>query len=379
MKLKTKLLGICCIAVVLMIGLTGCGEDAVEEDPVEFVQAIPATGSEIQQDATIIVSFDGTPDGINVTGGKFSVSGANVTITGPFTAGALSLTITWSDGAAALVYNVKAAADASEPSEPAPPPDGMVLIPAGEFDMGSNDAEARNDEQPVRTVYVDAFYMDETEVTNVQFKEFLRENPQWQKGRVNAKFAGANYLIRWNGNNYPNGKGNHPVVLVSWYAAMAYAEWANKRLPTEAEWEYAARGGLKGKKYPNGNTITTRDANFAHQVNDTTPVGKYPANGYGLYDMAGNVVEWCLDQYDREFYFTFPRNGVARNPLSGAPSIEWILNNYTNDNSNRVLRGGSFISSAGSVRVAYRIGVTPANVNPTIFLVGFRCVKDVAN
>ena len=377
MKLKTKLLGICCIAVVLMIGLTGCGEDAVEEDPVEFVQAIPATGSEIQEDATIIVSFDGTPDGVNVTGGKFSVSGANVTITGPFTAGALNLTITWSDGAAALVYNVKAPADTSEPSEPAPPPAGMVLIPAGEFDMGSNDAEAGNDEQPVRRVYVDAFYMDETEVTNVQYKEFLLENPQWQKGRVNAKFASANYLIRWNGNNYPNGKGNHPVVLVSWYAAMAYAEWANKRLPTEAEWEYAARGGLKGKKYPNGNTITTRDANFAHQVNDTTPVGKYPANGYGLYDMAGNVVEWCLDQYDREFYFTFPRNGVARNPLSGAPSIEWILNNYTNDNSNRVLRGGSFISSAGSVRVAYRIGVTPANVNPTIFLVGFRCVRSV--
>ena len=94
MKPKTNLLGICSIMIVLLTGLIGCSEDAVEEDPVEFVQAIPATGSDIQQDATIIATFDGTPDGINVTGGKFSVSGSNVTITGPFTAGALNLTIT---------------------------------------------------------------------------------------------------------------------------------------------------------------------------------------------------------------------------------------------------------------------------------------------
>ena len=195
--------------------------------------------------------------------------------------------------------------------------------------MGSNDAEANNNEQPVRPVYVDAFYMDETEVTNLQYKEFLLENPQWQKGRVNAQFAHADYLRLWSGNNYPQGKANHPVVYVSWYAAMAYAEWTDKRLPTEAEWEYAARGGLEGKKYPNGNTITARDANFGRNVKDTTPVGKYAANGYGLYDMAGNVWEWGLDEYDSEFYFTFPRNGVARNPLSGANSVNWILDNYT--------------------------------------------------
>ena len=241
MKPKINLLGCCGIAIVLLIGLTGCGEDAVEEDPVEFVQAIPASGSEIQ-------------------------------------------------------------------------PDGMVLIPAGEFDMGSNDAEARNNEQPVRKVYVDAFYMDETEVTNLQYKEFLLENPQWQKGRVNAQFASGTYLYYWEDNNYPMGKANHPVTHMSWYAAMAYAEWADKRLPTEAEWEYAARGGLKGKEYPNGNTLTARDANFDNNIRDTTPVGKYPKNGYGLYDMAGNVWEWCLDEDDSEFYFTFPRNGVARNP-----------------------------------------------------------------
>ena len=254
----------------------------------------------------------------------------------------------------------------------ASPHEGMVLIPAGEFEMGSNNAEADNDEQPVRRVYVDAFYMDETEVTNLQFKEFLLENPHWQKGRVNKKFADGNYLRLWNGNSYPNGKASHPVRYVSWYAAMAYAEWVDKRLPTEAEWEYAARGGLKGQKYPNGNTITARDANFSNNVKDTSPVGKYPANNYGLHDMAGNVWEWCLDEYDSEFYLTLPRNGVARNPLSGANSIDWVLNNYASTKGFRALRGGSWHASAQNVRVADRYGSTPAN---TLLSSGFRCVK----
>lgn len=259
---------------------------------------------------------------------------------------------------------------------PPPPPPGMVLIPAGEFDMGSNDEEAQNNEQPVRRVYVDAFYMDETEVTNEQFQEFLLENPQWQKGRIEARFHNGIYLSSWNGNNYPNGKGKHPVVSISWYAAMAYSEWAGKRLPTEAEWEYAARGGLAGKKYPNGNTITPRDANYDDDgnVGNTTPVGEYPKNGYNLYDMAGNVWEWCLDEYNAEFYSTFPRDGVARNPLSGANSVEWLLNNYTNVNSDRVLRGGAWSAPARSLRCARRYGNKPTFATPHE---GFRCVRTV--
>ena len=104
----------------------------------------------------------------------------------------------------------------------------MVLIPADEFQRGgrSNAVESESNKQPVRTVYVDAFYMDETEVTNAQFKEFLIENPRWQKDRVDSRFPDAGYLHAWEGNSYPSGKGNHPVVCVSWYAAMAYAEWA---------------------------------------------------------------------------------------------------------------------------------------------------------
>ena len=362
-----------CLMTLFLSGMEGCSTD--EEEPVAFIQAIPASGSTIQKDATIIVTFDGTPVGLDVTGGKFSLSGTNVTIVGPFTSGALNLVLTWAGGATALTYTVGTADTVVDSADIPSPPKGMVTIPAGEFEMGSNDAEADNDEQPVRTVYVDTFYMDETEVTNVQYKEFLLENPHWQKGRVAAKFANTNYLKLWNGNNYPNGKGNHPVVYVSWYAAMAYAEWADKRLPTEAEWEYAARGGLKGKKYPNGNTITPRNANYGQNVKDTTPVEKYPENDYGLFDMAGNVWEWCLDEYDAEFYFTFPRDGVARNPLSGANSVEWLMDNFTNVKGSRVLRGGSWADTAQNVRVADRFITSPTR---TSLNVGFRCARTVS-
>ena len=279
--------------------------------------------------------------------------------------------LTWADDGPVLTYKV----DDTDASDVPPPPKGMVLIPTGEFQMGSNDPQAGKDAQPVHTVYVDAFYMDETEVTNTEYKAFLLENPQWQKGRVNAEYVNANYLKHWNGNNYPSGRGNHPVVYVSWYAAMAYAEWSGKRLPTEAEWEYAARGGLAGKKYPNGNTITPREANYGWNLGDTTPVRKYPGNGYKLYDMVGNVSEWCLDAYETDFYSTFPRDGVARNPLSDANSVDWLMINFTEVNRKgpRVLRGGTWVNPAHFVRVSCRDGVLPWF---TFYSYGFRCVRD---
>ena len=244
----------------------------------------------------------------------------------------------------------------------------MVLIPAGEFEMGSNEGSA--DEKPVHTVYVNAFYMDKYEVTNAAYKKFLDANPAWQKGRIDSRFHNGSYLWSWNGNNYPQGKANHPVVYVSWYAAMAYAQWAGKRLPTEAEWEKAARGGLKGQKYPNGNTLTARDANFGGNVGDRTPVGKYTANGYGLYDMAGNVYEWCLDKYGSRSYSVSP----PRNPLSTANSFKWLQDNYTQVKSSRVLRGGSWDSLANVVRAAHRSLDTPTSTNN---YGGFRCARTV--
>ena len=244
----------------------------------------------------------------------------------------------------------------------------MVLIPAGEFQMGSNNGEY--DEQPVHSLYVDAFYMDVHEVTNVQYKKFVDTNPQWQKDRIPDKYHDGNYLKHWNGNTYPNGKGNHPVTYVSWYAAMAYAQWAGKRLPTEAEWEKAARGGLSSRKYPWGNLIDSSKANYNRSIDDTTPVGQYAPNTYGLYDMSGNVWEWCLDAYHVDFYARSP----LRNPVSDS-NISNIISNFTNVKSSSVLRGGSWRSLAPYVRSTNRYSGPP---RLTTNIIGFRCAKDVA-
>ena len=250
----------------------------------------------------------------------------------------------------------------------------MVLIPAGDFEMGSNDGE--NDEQPVHTVYVDAFYMDKYEVTNAEYKKFVDANPQWQKSRAPILLRDGTYLIEWNGNNYPTGKANHPVVYVSWYAAMAYSKWTGKRLPTEAEWEKSARGGKAGLKYPWGNTISSGHANYDSNVKGTSVVGSYSANGYGLYDMAGNVWEWCLDAYDGDFYSSSPRRNPLRNPLGGVNTLsdaDLIINDYTNVELDRVLRGGSFHSLALYVRVAFRSSHSPSSTGGSV---GFRCARD---
>ena len=251
-------------------------------------------------------------------------------------------------------------------------PAGMVLIPAGQFQMGSENDEAMNNEQPVHTVYLDAFYMDVYAVTNAQFKAFVDANPQWQKDNIDAWFHWGGYLNDWDGNNYPSGKGNHPVTYVSWYAAMAYAAWAGKRLPTEAEWEYAARGGLAGKKYPWGNTISAADANYGGHVGGTSAVGQYAENGYGLFDMAGNVWEWCLDEYDCAGDF-YAESRDSRNPTAGE-CISWLVNNFTSipPSSIRVLRGGGWGLTAPFLRVAYRDDASPAF---TLALLGFRCAR----
>ena len=246
----------------------------------------------------------------------------------------------------------------------------MVLIPAGDFQMGSNDSEAYYNEEPVHTVYVDAFYIDKYEVTNAQFKAFVDANPQWRKNRIPQKYHSGDYLQDWSGNSYPSGKRNHPVVYVSWYAAMEYAQWVGKRLPTEAEWEKAARGGLVGKKYPWGNAIDTSQANYNSRSVGTTPVGGYAPNGYGLYDMAGNVWEWCLDAYEKDFYARSPR----RNPLAGEMPLTQVSVHYKNVENPRVLRGGSWFNVAPFVRVASRLRYAPSGTYTDF---GFRCARAV--
>jgi len=225
----------------------------------------------------------------------------------------------------------------------------MVLIPAGEFLMGSS--EGNSDEKPVHKVYLDAYYLDKYEVTNQQYREFV-------------KATGYRAPNQW-------GEDNHPVVYVTWNDVVAYAKWAGKRLPTEAEWEKAARAGLKEKKYlwgnkdPDGSQCNFADRNTSFSWSDksandgysrTAPVGTYPPNNFGLYDMAGNVWEWCSDWYDKNYY----ANSLSKNPQG------------PNNGSYRVVRGGGWVNDARYVRCAFRGYYGPDDRFNDL---GFRCAQ----
>ena len=240
----------------------------------------------------------------------------------------------------------------------------MVRIPAGEFQMGSNGI---TDATPRHTVYLDEFYIDPYEVTNAQFKAFIDANPEWSKDNIPSEYHNGNYLKHWNGNDYPNGKTNHPVVYVSWYAAMAYAKWKGKRLPTEAEWEKAARGGVAGKRYVWGNSRDPGKANYGYYGKHTRNVGSYLPNGYGLHDMGGNVWELCLDEYNKNFY----RRSPKKNPIAGVPDIEALMEDFTSVKTMRVSRGGSW-NTPGPAHAASRGDDKPTNTNSWL---GFRCAK----
>ena len=246
----------------------------------------------------------------------------------------------------------------------------MVLIPGGEFRMGNRKGHKAYGGYLGHTVHVDAFYIDKYEVTNTQFKAFVDANPQWQKDNIPDKYHDGGYLSHWTGNSYPSGKGDHPVEHVSWYAAMAYAQWVGKRLPTEAEWEKAARGGLVGKEYPWGNNF---DANQLNDADDTTPVGRYAPNGYGLYDMARNVGEWCLDERDASYSYG---RSQRRNPLAGEMTLTEVMTNYQNVTTDRVTRGGGRYISVVPANVANRFWGSPTNSDKRN---GFRCAKKDTN
>jgi eukaryotic-like serine/threonine-protein kinase len=233
-----------------------------------------------------------------------------------------------------------------------PAASGMLLIEGGWLKMGS--LEGYDYEQPVHDVYVDSFYIDETEVTNEKFEKFVLATGH----KTDAENLG-NEKNSWRAFSTPDRR-NHPVVLVSWNDAAAYAKWAGKRLPTEAEWEYAARGGLIGKKYPWGDDPPPRKANFGRgrrvQTPPTEPVKSYEPNGYGLYDMAGNVSEWCQDWYDPKYYSSSPE----RNP--SGPSTGQA----------RVYRGGSWYTDFNQMRIAGRLSESQTGYE---YDRGFRCAK----
>jgi formylglycine-generating enzyme required for sulfatase activity len=220
----------------------------------------------------------------------------------------------------------------------------MVPVPAGSFLMGS---EGDADHSPAHAVWIDSFSIDRFEVTNAEYHAFCLDT-----GRGLPEFWGMDAFR--SGPSYPD----HPVVGVSWYDASAYAEWAGKRLPTEAEWEYAARGGLEGAAYPNGDTLTPSDANYTKSERaGVVAVGSYPPNGYGLHDAAGNVVEWVADWYAPDYYAASPESCPA------GPE----------DGKFRVIRGGGWHSGPGCNRVFFRNALPP---NWRDLNVGFRCARD---
>ena len=184
----------------------------------------------------------------------------------------------------------------------------MVLIPAGDFLRGLlMETMMRN--QCIPSI-IDAFYMDKYEVTNAQYQLFMQD-------------SGHRPPAYWNDSIFNSPQ--QPVVGVNWSDATAYAVWAGKRLPTEAEWEKSAKSGLSGKKYPWADTIDSSKSCYDQGRNGKpTPVGSYVANSYSLYNMAGNAWEWCSDWYDPDYYSTSPSHN-PKGPSAGSYSQGWVL------------------------------------------------------
>jgi formylglycine-generating enzyme required for sulfatase activity len=235
----------------------------------------------------------------------------------------------------------------------------MVYVPEGEFPMGSDLGDP--DEHPQRVVYLDSLEIDRYEVTNVQYRRFLLasggDGPRRWPGRyLHLWFERA---PDWSGDRYPPGEARHPVVGVRLEEAAEYCAWVNKRLPTEAEWEKAARG-TDGRVYPWGNAWNAGRANTGDEgAHYTRPVGSYPsgASPYGALDMAGNVWEWVSDLYDRQYYTWAPQRN-PHGPSSGT--------------GEKILRGGAWDSSPDQARASYRNATHFFGPN---FRVGFRCAR----
>ncbi|MFA5597837.1 MAG: formylglycine-generating enzyme family protein [Pusillimonas sp.] len=337
--------------------------------------------------------------------------------------------------------SVAAVTPASGPADGVSVPSDMVWVPPGVFLMGSDSKLAQPNERPAHAVSVPGFWMDVTHVSNDQFAEFVRQTgyvttaeqkPDWETIRVQLPpgipkppdevlVAGAmvfvgtagpvdlnDYSQWWRyvpGANWRNpqgpgstidGKGDHPVVQVSYDDALAYARWAGKRLPTEAEWEYAARGGLEQATYvwgdelmpdgkPMANYWDTRQRSFpvvspkAGGAEGTVPVRTFLPNGYGLHDMTGNAWQWVADWYDAAYFSKQAQLGKGQpleNPAGPERSFDPSEPGVPVDAPKRVIRGGSFLCNEDyclSYRPSARRGSDPYS---PMSHVGFRLVKD---
>jgi len=223
-------------------------------------------------------------------------------------------------------------------------------------------------EAPINTVQLDSYFMDRYEVTNREYAKFLNSfgKTHDSDGHVIIGLESRYCRIKLVDGKFQAQQGfeHHPVLTVSWFGADAFAKWRGKRLPTEAEWEKAARGGNEGKKYPWGQTASHDHANYEGTDGTdmwlfTAPVGSFEPNGYGLYDMSGNATEWCEDWYENDAY----KPAHLRRPESS--DLEPM----------RVIRGGNWATDSPFLRCAFRTASAP---NWTHATVGFRCAMDVS-
>jgi sulfatase modifying factor 1 len=316
---------------------------------------------------------------------------------------------------------------------PGDAPEGMAWIPGGEFSMGAQDPpgmdkvgmQATLDSRPIHRVYVDGFWMDKTDVTNQEFASFVRStgyvtiaerkpkaedfpgappenlvagsvvfSPPAHQVSLNDHYQWWSYVpgANWRHPQGPksdiHGKADYPVVHIAYPDAMAYAKWVGKRLPTEAEWEFAARGGLAGKPFvwgdefrPNGKWMAnTYQGQFPFkdtgedQYIGVTGAGRFPPNGYGLYDMAGNVWQWTSDWYRPDYYQQLvSEGGVARNPKGPDTPFDPAEPN----DRKKAHRGGSFLCT-DQYCSRYMVGTRgKGEISTGTNHLGFRCVKDV--
>lgn len=300
------------------------------------------------------------------------------------------------------VFQRSTAASAARQRATAGSTEGMIRLDGGPFLMGSEDADcvSQDGEGPIRTVTVDPFYLDRATVTNAQFAEFIHatgyvteaERFGWSfvfhthlpdRGVQLQQVPGLHWWRRVEGAKWSNPEGpdtsvtkreNFPAVHVSWNDAAEYAKWAGKRLPTEAEWEFAARGGLEQNRFPWGNELTPGgkhlcniwqgefpDVDTAEDgFHGTAPVDAYPPNGFGLQVITGNCWEWCADWFSPDYHL----HSTRLNPV--VPAV----------GNTRAMRGGSYLCHASycnRYRVAARTQNTPDSATTNI---GFRCARD---